>query len=895
MTQSYSFAEIARLPDKRDNVAVAVQRLEAGARVNFQDRTFSLDSPILVGHRFAVNPICVGEPLLSWNMPFGLAIRDILPGEYVCNAAMMAALAYRSIDFDLPNEPNFEDLLRPYELDKASTKLSILDEIHESGATFMGYRRGDMRGVGTRNIIVILGTSSQTSAYVKLLAQKLQESKEEYLNVDAVVAVAHTEGGGTGELANNQELVLRTLAGFTVHPNIGAVLLVDYGWEPVNNQRLRNYMQAHNYALEEVLHEFMSIEEDFGASLLIGESIVKGWLGAVNGAIRTVEPLSEIKIALQCGGSDAFSGISGNPLAAWVARKIVWAGGMANVAETPELAGAEAYMLQKVSDPKSARRFLSMIERFKVRATQHGATIEANTSGGNMMRGLYNITLKSLGAATKRHPDQSLDFVIEYSEPMRQPGFYFMDSPGLDLESIAGQVASGCNLILFVTGNGSVTNFPFVPTIKIVTTSDRFQMLKNEMDVNAGKFLEGYSMDDLGREMTDLAINVASGHLTRGEKAGHSQVQIWRNWQKVSQNDLGKQSRTNEFDGQPIILARGPEIPDLKYRVMHSARGYASRQFGLILPTSLCSSQVARIAAEKLNNAGFGRDRGLSRFLALGHTEGCASSSGLTGHLFSRVMVGYACHPLVRHCLFLEHGCEVTHNDYFKHFLMSQQADPSKFGWASVQLDGGIEDVTRKIGSWFLTALINETAPQYQEVGLESLRLGIHTIDEMAEQTAEALEKITRVIVLAGGTVVIPDTSSVLATLSFLKALSPSLAHGQQFTQPGLYVMDSQSDHWLETITGLGASGVEIILAYSGRKPIQGHELVPVMHLATESDVQENSLADYDLNLNGDPASWYKQVLEKLVDVLAQRYTPKAEMLGNTGFQITRGLLGLSF
>jgi altronate dehydratase len=270
-----------------------------------------------------------------------------------------------------------------------------------------------------------------------------------------------------------------------VHPNVGAILVVDYGWEPVNNQRLRNYMQANDYPLGEVLHEFMSIKDGFGPSLLAGESIVKGWLSAVNGDIRTPEPLSELRIALQCGGSDAFSGISGNPLAALVAREIVRAGGMANMAETPELAGAEAYMLQKVSDLKSAERFLSMVERFKETAAQHGATIEANTSGGNKMRGLYNIALKSLGAATKRHPDQSLDFVIEYSEPMRRPGFYFMDSPGLDLESIAGQVASGCNLILFVTGNGSVTNFPFVPTIKIVSTSERFQMLSDEMDVNA--------------------------------------------------------------------------------------------------------------------------------------------------------------------------------------------------------------------------------------------------------------------------------------------------------------------------------------------------------------------------------------------------------------------------
>jgi altronate dehydratase len=571
---------------------------------------------------------------------------------------------------------------------------------------------------------------------------------------------------------------------------------------------------------------------------------------------------------------------------------------MANMAETPELAGAEAYMLQKVSDLQNAERFLSMIERFKERATQHGATIEANTSGGNKMRGLYNITLKSLGAAAKRHPDQSLDFAIEYSEPMRRPGFYFMDSPGLDLESIAGQVASGCNLILFVTGNGSVTNFPFVPTIKIVSTSERFQMLSDEMDVNAGRYLEGYSMNDLGRETAALMFKVASGLLTKGEKAGHSQVQIWRNWQKGGQIDLEKLSTTKEFSGKPMILpkrAELSEIPGFNYHVIRSDYGYASKQYGLILPTSLCSSEVARIAAERLNNAGYGRDRGLSRFVAPGHTEGCASSTGLTNQLFSRVMMGYACHPLVRHCLFLEHGCEVTHNDYFKHFLNSHQVDSSRFGWASVQLDGGLEEVTRKIGSWFLTALINETAPQYDEVGLESLRLGIHTIGEMADTTAETLEKIARVIVSAGGSVVVSDRSSLFTKASFLEEPFPTLAHGQQFAQAGLHVMETQSEHGLETLTGLGATGVEIILVYSGRIPIQGHEVIPILHIATESDALDVSLADYDLILHDAPATWSTQVLEKIVAVLAQRYTTKSQMLGNTGFQITRGLMGLSF
>ena len=138
----------------------------------------------------------------------------------------------------------------------------------------------------------------------------------------------------------------------------------------------------------------------------------------------------------------------------------------------------------------------------------------------------------------KRHPDVRLDAVIDYGEPMTKAGYYFMDSPGNDLESIAGQVASGCNMIYFVTGNGSITNFPFVPTIKIVTTTDRYRLLQNDMDVNAGRYQDGISMKQMGQELFDLTLNIASGQKSIGEKAGHSQISVWRDWRQTDDSKL---------------------------------------------------------------------------------------------------------------------------------------------------------------------------------------------------------------------------------------------------------------------------------------------------------------------------------------------------------------------
>ena len=270
-----------------------------------------------------------------------------------------------------------------------------------------------------------------------------------------------TRRGGGSEEPNNLEYVLRTLSGFVVHPNVGAVLAVDYGTETVNNDMIRNYMAAQGYPLADVRHRFLSLEGRFQDDLARGEEWVRASLPQVDAAARSEQSLAHVNVALQCGGSDAFSGISGNPLAAWVAREIIRHGGSASLAETDELIGAERYVLQNVRDLATARKFLATVAEFKERVAWHGHTAEGNPTGGNMFRGLYNIVLKSLGAAMKRHPDVRLDYVIDYGERMVRPGYYFMNSPGNDLESIAGQVAAGANMIFFITGKRLHHQLPF--------------------------------------------------------------------------------------------------------------------------------------------------------------------------------------------------------------------------------------------------------------------------------------------------------------------------------------------------------------------------------------------------------------------------------------------------
>ncbi len=898
MTLSHDFSEIGRLPLPGDNVGIATRKLDRGTQIIHSDLTFALRHTILEGHRFAIQPIAPDEPLLSWGLPFGIATRHISPGDYACNPEILGALKLRDLDFELPGVPNFKDRIVPHQIDAATFETGEQVKHYDQYGTFQGYRRSGGRGVGTRNNIVILGTSSRTASYAKQLETRLKDRVRDYSNIDGIVAVAHTEGGGT-EIPNNKDLLLRTLAGFAVHPNVGAVLAIDYGREAITNRHLREFLAENNYPIDHVLHHFLTLEGSFEDALQQGENIIAKWLPQVQAMARTPEPLSHIKIALQCGGSDAFSGISGNPLASWVAREIIRHGGSTNLAETDELIGAESYVLQNVSSYDVAQCFLDKVEAYKTLAAWHGTTAEGNPSGGNKFRGLYNIVLKSIGAAMKRHPDVRLDSVIDYSAPMTDPGYYFMDSPGNDLESIAGQVASGCNMIFFVTGNGSITNFPFVPTIKIVTTSERYQLLSKDMDVNAGAYLDGTPMDDLGNSMFDLTCKIASGERSKGEKAAHAQVSIWRTWRQTSTDHLPDLRNRPDPQGLPLAI-QTLDSDEHRFEAIRTREGFTTDRLGLILPTSLCSGQIALMAAKRLTQKGLGLDKGISRFVALAHTEGCGVSGEATERLYTRTMLGYLTHPLVHTCLLLEHGCEKTHNDYIRHALDDRGISPDAFGWASVQLDGGIEAVLDKVEAYFLDQFAQAPPPEITPTSLSALRIGLHASGSISDIAAQSLAILSQTLIGMGATLIVPDNASFLSHPIYRSEVLgntpplPTLAHGQSPTHSGYHIMDSQTDHWVETLTGLGGTGVHIIVAYSGDHPLQGHPLTPMLQTTAEESVANSYGDDFDLIFNTEPKHNANVLLQQITAVASRQYTPKTPLTGNTDFQFTRGLLGVS-
>ena len=914
MSDRFEFAEVARVPAPGDNVAIATRRLEAGTAVTDREHDYCLPHTILEGHRFVRAPIPRDGRLTSWGLPFGIAARALNPGEYVCNEKILNALAERDIDFELPAAANFTDTIETCELDEASFTPGRQVEPADSGATFYGFRRPGGRGTGTRNFVVVLATTSRTNGFVRQVAER--SAARAPAGVDGVVAVTHTEGGGAGR-PNNLDHVLRVLAGFMVHPNVGAVLAADDGAGSYTNGDVRRFMEGRNYPLEHVPHAFFRIERGYEEEVTRASALIEGWLPEVAGARRTPEPAGALRLALQCGGSDAFSGVSGNALAGWVAKEVIRNGGSANLAETDELIGAERYVLANVRDAATARKFLEKIEDFKRYAANHGTTAEGNPSGGNNFRGLYNIALKSLGAARKKDPEVRLDYVIDYGQPMRPPGYYFMDSPGNDLESIAGQVASGSNLILFITGNGSITNFPFVPTLKFVTTTGRFELLANEMDVNAGRYNDGMDMDALGAETFELALDVASGRRSKGELAGHAQVSVWRNWPRTGKEGLEAIRRRSAPDGRPIAVREAPPLA-LAFDAVPTGDGFASDQIALVMPTSLCSGQVARLIAEDLDaNPPPWSD--VSRFVALVHTEGCGSNNA--AGLFLDTLAGHLSHRSVRHAVLLEHGCEQTHNDAVRHHLAERGLAAERFGWASVQMDGGIASVRAKVAGQ-LEAMAAARAPggpsagdaarrrttpasrcQRTTVGADEIRIALAADGPLPDAMGETLGRLATGLVASGATVVVPDNGGLLRNDGFRDAVfpegaapGPSLAFGRPAAVSGFHVMEAPTENPVETFTGLGSTGVDLMLCHIGRNPLQGHPMLPLIQVTADAVVAARYGNDLDRVLvpGRDVPGIVGELAALVADVASCRCRPTLWSRGVTEFQLTRGRLGLS-
>ena len=318
------------------------------------------------------------------------------------------------------------------------------------------------------------------------------------------------------------------MAGIAHHPNVGACILVGLGCETNQVNDLLNHLNAipaGDAALQTIPTLVIQDQGGVRKTVQAGVAAVNAVLPMVNAAQRTPESIGELVLALQCGGSDGWSGVTANPVLGLVSDEVVRHGGTTVLAETPEVYGAEHLLIRRAVSSEVAEKLMHQIRWWEQHTQRLGIEIDNNPSPGNKAGGLTTIYEKSLGAVAKGG-SLPLAAVYDYAEPVTARGFTFMDTPGYDPVSVTGQVAGGCNLVLFTTGRGSCFGFKPTPSIKIATHSPMYNHMHEDMDLNAGRVLEGDSLESVAAELLNLVIAVASGQPSKSEAQGIGEAEF---------------------------------------------------------------------------------------------------------------------------------------------------------------------------------------------------------------------------------------------------------------------------------------------------------------------------------------------------------------------------------
>jgi altronate hydrolase len=497
-TKTKSQTKTIRL-DANDNLIVALQALSAGEECGEAGITAAADIP--AGHKLATAAIADGEPIHKFNQIIGFASGAIKPGEHIHT-----------------HNCDFKGFERDYAYGVDAKPTAFVPEAER--ATFQGYRRANGR-VGTRNYIGILSSVNCSATVAKQIAERLERSGvfEQFPNVDGAVALTHGAGCGMDPESEGFKNLQRLMFGYSGHPNFGMVVMVGLGCEVF---QIATFKEA--FGLEEgktFLTLVMQVTGGTRKTIEEGVRRVTEMLPALNAAKRETVPASELCVALQCGGSDGYSGITANPAMGAAVDLLVRHGGSAILAETPEIYGAEHLLTRRAASRAVGEKLIERIKWWEDYTARNGSVMDNNPTPGNKAGGLTTILEKSLGAAAKGGTT-NLNGVYKYAEPIDAKGFLFMDSPGYDPASITGEVASGANLVCFSTGRGSAFGFKPAPSVKLATNTAMFNRLEEDMDVNCGQIVDGNkTVAEMGEEIFRLWLEVAGGQQSKSEAFGY--------------------------------------------------------------------------------------------------------------------------------------------------------------------------------------------------------------------------------------------------------------------------------------------------------------------------------------------------------------------------------------
>jgi altronate hydrolase len=507
-----TISEYAVIVSPNDNLAVVKKEMLPGTLVRLHDsRVVRVTERIGPGHRFATRRIPAGEFVLQYGQPIGTSL-GIGEGDLISHSNMSD---------DVPVVRDLPEHLHTPPPDYVPK---------QERATFHGFRRADGR-VGTRNYLLIIPTSmcaSTESQQISTIAEYTLYNREKYPNVDGVVAIPHNKGCGCSD-GSNIEVMLRTLANYADHPNVGGVIMVELGCEKTNLSIVERYLHGRGRELNKPLVRF-GIQEAGGTQETIARGLkeVEMMLPEVNRSAREEVPVSELVLGVKCGGSDAFSGISANPSLGRASDLLVRTGGTVLLTEVPEFCGAEHILANRARDAETGRAVYGLVDWYKDFAAKLGVKLGENPSPGNIEGGLLNITIKSLGAIAKAGTTR-VEGVTGYAEPPKGRGVWLMQGPGYDQESTPGLVGAGATVIVFTTGRGTTIGNAIAPVIKLASNTAVFERMNRDIDLSAGGVIDGTeTIDEVGARVFDQIIRVADGEiLARAEENKHREFQIW--------------------------------------------------------------------------------------------------------------------------------------------------------------------------------------------------------------------------------------------------------------------------------------------------------------------------------------------------------------------------------
>jgi galactarate dehydratase len=485
----------ALLLNPMDDVAVARRRIAKSEPTGLPG--VSANQLIPRGHKVALRAIPAGTVLRKFGQVIGVATQDIAAGDHVHLHNL--AMAENSAEHLFSVETDAPGMLRP-----------------DLCRSFLGYDRG-AGGVGTRNFIGIVTTVNCSATVSRFIADHFNRmgGLDGFENVDGVVALTHGLGCAISTASEGYRYLTRTIQGYARHPNFGGIIMVGLGCETNQIQPILEH-----YKLEEgERFRTLNIQTMGGTRKTIDAAcgMIREMLPGVNAARRTPQPLSGLKVALECGGSDGYSGITANPALGRASDLIVQNGGTSCLAETPEIYGAEHLLTRRAVTPEVGQKLMERIDWWRDYTARNGAELNNNPSYGNKQGGLTTILEKSLGAVAKGGT-MPLRAVYEYAEIIDQPGFVFMDTPGYDPVAVTGQVAGGCNVVCFTTGRGSVSGWKPAPTIKIATNTEMYNHMREDMDIDTGGIATGTeTIESAGERIFERILAVASGEKTLSE------------------------------------------------------------------------------------------------------------------------------------------------------------------------------------------------------------------------------------------------------------------------------------------------------------------------------------------------------------------------------------------